>query len=95
MADCVRVSGDQVYLSVKALPGAPRSQILGVKEGRLRVKVAAAAEDGKANSELCAFLAKMLGCPKKEVELCAGGRSRLKTIRLPLRLREQVEALCR
>jgi uncharacterized protein (TIGR00251 family) len=94
MTDCIRVSGNLIYLNIKALPGAPRSQILGVKEGRLRVKVAAAPEDGKANAELCAFLAKTLGCPKKDVNLQAGEKSRLKTVSLPLRLQEQLEQIC-
>ena len=94
MADCTHVSGNLVYLNIKALPGASRSQMLGVKDGRLRVKVAAAPEDGKANAELCAFLAKTLGCPKKDVNLHAGEKSRLKTVSLPLRLQEQLEYVC-
>ncbi|MDR2418633.1 MAG: DUF167 domain-containing protein [Treponema sp.] len=94
MADCIHVSGNVVYLTVKVLPGASRSQILGVKDGRLRVKVAAAPEDGKANAELCAFLAKTLGCPKKDVNLRTGEKSRLKTVSLPLRLHEQLEHIC-
>jgi uncharacterized protein (TIGR00251 family) len=94
MMDCIRVSDNFVYLNIKALPGASRSQILGVKEGRLRVKVAAAPEGGKANAELCAFLAKTLGCPKKDVNLQAGEKSRLKTVSLPLRLQEQLEQIC-
>ncbi|MDR1398443.1 MAG: DUF167 domain-containing protein [Treponema sp.] len=95
MADYIHVSGDLVYLNIKALPGASRSQILDVKDGRLRVKVAAAPEDGKANAELCAFLAKTLGCSKKDVNLQAGEKSRLKTVSLPLRLQEQLEHICR
>ena len=94
MADCIHISGNLVYLNIKALPGASRSQILGVKDGRLRVKVAAAPEDGKANAELCAFLAKTLGCPKKDVNLQAGEKSRLKTVSLPLYLQEQLEHVC-
>jgi uncharacterized protein (TIGR00251 family) len=94
MVDCIHVSGNLVYLNIKALPGVSRSQILGVKDGRLRIKVAAAPEGGKANAELCAFLAKTLGCPKKDVNLQAGEKSRLKTVSLPLSLLEQLEHVC-
>ncbi|MDR2632527.1 MAG: DUF167 domain-containing protein [Treponema sp.] len=90
---CIRVSGNLLYLDVKALPGASRSQVLGLGAGRLRVKVAAAPQDGKANQELCTYLAKLLNCPRKAVSLCSGEKSRLKTLRLPLSAKEKLEAL--
>jgi uncharacterized protein (TIGR00251 family) len=65
-----------------------------MQEDRLRVKIAAAPEDGKANAELCAFLAKTLGCPRKEVRLESGEKSRLKTVTLPLSAREKLEEIC-
>ena len=90
---CIRVSGNLLYLDIKVLPGAPQSKILNLSAGRLRVKIAAAPEDGKANGELCAFLAKLLGCSRKAVSLCSGETSRLKTLRLPLSVKEKLEAL--
>ncbi|MDR1957082.1 MAG: DUF167 domain-containing protein [Treponema sp.] len=93
MESCIRVSGNILYLAIKALPGASRSQVLDVHAGRLRVKIAAAPEDGKANAELGAFLAKLLDCPRKVVRLCSGEHSRLKTIELPLSVKEKLEAL--
>ncbi|MDR3170083.1 MAG: DUF167 domain-containing protein [Treponema sp.] len=93
MSSCIRITGNQVYLDIKALPGSSASQVLDVREGRLRIKIAAAAEDGKANAELCAFLAKRLGCPKKEVTLRSGEKSRFKTVAFPIALKDQVEAL--
>ncbi|MDR2534739.1 MAG: DUF167 domain-containing protein [Treponema sp.] len=93
MESCFQVTETQIYLHVKALPGASKSQMLEVKAGRLRVKIAAPPEDGKANAELCAFLAKRFDCPKKAVSLYAGEKSRLKTIVLPLILKEKLENL--
>jgi uncharacterized protein (TIGR00251 family) len=93
MKSCIRISGNLICLHIKAVPGASKSQLLEVQEGRLRVKIAAAPEDGKANAELCTFLAKLLGCPKKEVKLQSGEKSRLKTLALPLSLKEKLEKL--
>ncbi|MDR0722344.1 MAG: DUF167 domain-containing protein [Treponema sp.] len=90
---CIRVSGNFLYLDIKVLPSAPQSRILNLNAGRLRVKIAAAPEDGKANIELCTFLAKLLGCSRKAVSLCSGEKSRLKTLRLPLSAKEKLEAL--
>jgi uncharacterized protein (TIGR00251 family) len=93
MASCFRVSGERLYLDLKVLPGSSKSQITGINDRRLRVKIAAAPEDGKANAELRSFLAKSLGCPKKEILLQSGEKSRLKTAALPLAYKEKLEKL--
>ncbi|MDR0551581.1 MAG: DUF167 domain-containing protein [Spirochaetaceae bacterium] len=67
---------------VKVTPGASRSLVKGIKDGRLCMQIAAAPEDGKANACLIAFLAKMLGVPKSAVTLKSGEKSRLKTVAL-------------
>jgi uncharacterized protein (TIGR00251 family) len=93
MNECVRLSGANLVLAIKAVPGSSRSQLAGVQNGRLRVKIAAAPEDGKANTELCSFLAKLLGCPKKDISLLSGERSRLKTLCLPQSCMSRLEAV--
>jgi uncharacterized protein (TIGR00251 family) len=88
---CLRVTEDRVYLDIKAVPGASRSRLMEVKDGRLRVHIAAAPEDGRANRELCAFLAKLLDCPKKDLVLRSGEKSRLKTLALPIAYKDRLE----
>ncbi|MDR2258595.1 MAG: DUF167 domain-containing protein [Treponema sp.] len=75
--------GDLARVDIKAVPGASRTELAGVKDGRLRVRIAAAPEDGKANGELIAFFAKLLGCAKRELILERGEKSRLKTLAFP------------
>jgi uncharacterized protein (TIGR00251 family) len=93
MAGCFRVSGDSILLDIKALPGASKSQIAGLSGDRLRIKIAAPPEDGKANTELRSFLAKALGCPRKDIVLISGEKSRLKTAGLPLSCLEKLEKI--
>jgi uncharacterized protein (TIGR00251 family) len=93
MAGCIRISDARVLLDIKAVPGSSKSQIAGLSENRLRIKIAAAPEDGKANAELRAFLAKILDCPRKDITLVTGEKSRLKTLALPLALKEKLEAI--
>jgi uncharacterized protein (TIGR00251 family) len=93
MAGCFRVAGDAILLDIKALPGASKSQVAGVSGDRLRRKIAAPPEDGKANAELRSFLAKALGCPRKDIALVAGEKSRLKTAGLPLACLEKLEKI--
>jgi len=63
-------------------PGARRSEIVGVADGRLRIRVAAPAHEGRANAELLRFLAAQLDVPRRAVSLAAGAGSRRKLVRI-------------
>jgi uncharacterized protein (TIGR00251 family) len=93
MENWYKAEGGLIHLLVKAVPGASKNALAGIQGGRLRVRIAAAPEDGKANEELRSFLAKLLGLPKKEVSLSAGEKSRLKTIALPLSSEDALKGL--
>jgi len=93
MENCIRASGDFLFLDIKAVPGASKSALGEIREGRLKVRIAAAPEDGKANEELRSFLAKALGLPKKELVIETGEKTRLKTLRLPISAKEKLENL--
>jgi uncharacterized protein (TIGR00251 family) len=93
MADYLHITDAAIFLDVKVTPGASKNKVLGSKAARLKVQVAAAPEDGKANSELIAFLAKLTGCPKNSIDLKSGAKSRLKTIMFPAEYREKLEGL--
>jgi uncharacterized protein (TIGR00251 family) len=93
MKGCIRISADFLFLDIKAIPGVSKSGLGEVKDGRLKVKIAAAPEDGKANEELRSFLAKTLELPKKEVILESGEKSQRKTLRLPRQAKEKLEKL--
>lgn len=67
-------------LSVRVIPRATQSKIDDVHDGALRVRLKAPPVDGAANKELCIFLAKVLGLPKRQVEVRTGERSRSKTV---------------
>jgi len=90
MEECIRISGEYLFLDIKAVPGASKTAIGEASQGRLKIRIAAAPEDGKANEELIAFLAKTLGLAKKDIVLEKGEKSRLKTLRLPARVREKL-----
>jgi uncharacterized protein (TIGR00251 family) len=93
MEDFFKIADNVIHIDIKATPGASKTEITGIKEKRLCVRVAAAPEDGKANASLCAFLAKTLGCAKRDVVLIKGEKSRLKTIAAPAACVEKLNAL--
>ena len=69
-------------LAIKAIPNAPRSEVVGWLGEALKVKVHAPPVEGKANEELCAFLAEKLGLPKRAVSVLRGDTSRQKSVRI-------------
>jgi uncharacterized protein (TIGR00251 family) len=64
---------------VKVVPGAARSEVVGVLGNRLKVRVAAPAEGGKANRALEKLLKEWLGATV--VEIVAGHSAATKTVR--------------
>lgn len=73
---------EQVTIPIRVVPRAGRTEIGGMRAGRLMVRVTAAPVDGKANKAAGAALAKLLGVPKSRVEIVRGAGSRDKTVRV-------------
>jgi len=69
-----------VRIPVKAVPGASRDQIVGLLGGRLKIKVAAPPEGGKANAAICAVVAAALGIKARQVQVVAGHGSAEKVL---------------
>ena len=68
---------------VKVIPKSSKTELVGyLPDGTWKVKIAAAPEKGKANKELCAFLAERLGVPQSRVEIVSGETSQHKHIRV-------------
>jgi uncharacterized protein (TIGR00251 family) len=81
-------------LEIKAVPNAPKSELVGWLGEALKVKVHAPPVEGKANEELCSFLAETLGLPKRAVQLDRGASSRKKIVMIEgLALAEVVQRL--
>jgi uncharacterized protein (TIGR00251 family) len=83
MESCFRVTATLIHLDIKAVPGASKTEFAGVRDKRLRVRIAAAPEGGRANAELIGFMAKALNCAKRDLRLVSGEKSRLKTLAIP------------
>jgi len=69
-------------IALKAIPNAPRNALAGWSGDALRVRVRAPALEGRANAELCDFLADALGLPRRAVSVARGDKSRRKILRI-------------
>jgi uncharacterized protein (TIGR00251 family) len=70
-------------ITVKVSPRAKRTEFAEVMDdGTLKIKVAAAPEDGAANAALIAFLAEAFNIPAHQIEIVVGQSSEKKLISL-------------
>lgn len=76
------MSAPSCNLAIKAIPNAPRSEVVGWLGEALKVKVHAPPVEGRANEALCEFLAAELGLPRRAVTVLRGDTSRQKTLRI-------------
>lgn len=69
-------------LVVHAQPGARQSAFAGLHGGAVKIRLAAPALEGRANRELCRFLAGACGVAPSAVEIMSGEGARAKRVRI-------------
>jgi uncharacterized protein (TIGR00251 family) len=75
-------TAEGTVLTVKVVPGSSKTCLAGVLGSMLKVKVAAAAEKGKANECLIEYLASLAGIRKNAIVILSGQTSPIKQIRM-------------
>jgi uncharacterized protein (TIGR00251 family) len=71
-----------VILALKVIPGASRDHIAGWLDNRLKIRVSAAPERGKANKAVVRLLAKALNLPNSSVTIISGITSAKKSVKI-------------
>ncbi len=76
----------ETYIKVKARPGASITEVRGVLETEpeetIKIDIAAAPEQGKANDELIKFLALALEVSKSDIQVISGAGDKIKLIKI-------------
>jgi len=75
-----RRSGETLTLTLHVQPGAKRSEIVGLHGKALKIKLAAAPIEGRANDALLKFISNLFAVPLRDTELLRGGQSRQKVV---------------
>lgn len=71
-------------LAIHVQPGASKSELAGMHDAALKVRIRARAVEGAANAALIEFMAGRLGVAKRDVILIRGDKSRNKTLWIAL-----------
>lgn len=69
-------------LGVKVVPRSSRTELVGWLGDRLKIKIAAPPQDGRANDALIEFLAAQLGVPKRNVRIASGHGASTKVVEI-------------
>ena len=71
-----------IIFSVRVVPRASKSEIVGEHDGALKVRIASPPVDGAANAELIKLLAKTFVVSTSQIEIIAGQTSKIKQIKI-------------
>jgi uncharacterized protein (TIGR00251 family) len=76
----IRAVENGVTISLRVLPRSPRTQVDGVHDGALRLRVSAPPVEGAANAAIIDFLRKQFKVRKSDIEIIQGETSRQKVV---------------
>ena len=76
----IRATGSGVEIDVRVIPRARRSGLHGIRQGAFLITLTAPPVDGAANDALVAFLARILGVPRRHVTIASGDKGRQKRV---------------
>jgi uncharacterized protein len=71
-----------ISLTVRVQPGASKDEVMGAREGALKIRLCAPAVENRANEALIEFLAGLLKTAKSAVRIQSGERSRTKRVEI-------------
>lgn len=71
-----------IVFTVRVVPRASKSEIVGAHDGALKIRLAAPPVDGAANEELIELLARVFDVAKNMVKIVSGERSKTKQVRI-------------
>jgi uncharacterized protein (TIGR00251 family) len=73
----------RISLTLRVTPKSPRTAWAGrLDDGSWKIRLAAVAEDGKANAELVRFLASEFGAGRGSVTIVSGAAARMKLVKI-------------
>ncbi|HPC02981.1 MAG TPA: DUF167 domain-containing protein [Syntrophales bacterium] len=76
----VTESDQGIVFQVRVVPRSSRSEVAGIQDDALKVRLKSPPVEGKANEECVRFLAGLLGVKRDRVRILSGLKSKTKTV---------------
>lgn len=71
-----------VSIQVRVVPRAARTELAGIEQGTLKIRISAPPIEGRANGEVVSFLAKVLRISPSQIAIASGEKSRNKRVEI-------------
>lgn len=71
-----------LIIYVYAQPGAKKTEIVGIHDDALKIRLNTPAIEGRANEALVKFIAEQFAVPQRQVRLVRGEKIRRKTLKI-------------
>lgn len=78
----IKETNEGCLLFLKVIPRSYKSQIIGIENESLRLRLKASPVDGAANEALVEFLGELFNCSKNHFNILRGQHSKHKVIRI-------------
>ena len=78
----LREEADGVSFEVRVQPRSSRTEISGVQDGALRVRLTAPPVDGAANRQCVELLSRKMKIPKRAIRIASGASARRKRLKV-------------
>lgn len=79
-----------LILQIQVLPNAPKSEIIGIHDDRIKIKIKSPPVDGKANQEVIRFFSELFEVSKSKVQILKGDKSKLKSVLILLKSNDKM-----
>jgi uncharacterized protein (TIGR00251 family) len=89
----IKETEEGITFTIRVLPRSSRSEIVGLREDALKIKITAPPVEGLANEECIKFLARELRIPKSRISILSGHGGKKKVISIAGLNRRDIEAL--
>ena len=89
----VTESDQGIVFQVRVVPRSSRSEIAGIRDDALKVRLKASPVEGRANDECIRFFAALLGVKRDRVRILSGLKSKTKTIAVSGLRKKDLEAV--
>ncbi len=83
------IKEQQVELRIFVKPNAKKTALIAVSDQGLHIKLHARPHENEANDELIDYLSQILQIPKSQIILQRGGKSRYKSLMVPMNTKMQ------
>ncbi len=82
---------ESVELRIYCQPRASKTEIVGIHGDALKVRLVAPPVEGKANLELCQYLARLFGVPRHAVQILSGKNAKQKRVLMKGKKTDQIQ----